>query len=123
MLPCVRNFSDAVNSYHVKTFRDAMEEVASGKADYAVLPIENSTEGIVTDIYDLLTEYQLYIVGEQGVKVEHVLLGIPETSLDEIKTVYSHPQALAQCKKYLESHPDWKIVKTENTAGAAKKSS
>ena len=98
-----------------------MEEVASGKADYAVLPIENSTEGIVTDIYDLLTEYQLYIVGEQGVKVEHVLLGIPETSLDEIKTVYSHPQALAQCKKYLESHPDWKIVKTENTAGAAKK--
>ena len=52
-------FSDAINSYHVKTFRDAMEEVASGKADYAVLPIENSTEGIVTDIYDLLTEYQL----------------------------------------------------------------
>ena len=79
------------------------------------------SDGIVTDIYDLLTEYQLYIVGEQGVKVEHVLLGIPGTSLDEIKTVYSHPQALAQCKKYLESHPDWKIVKTENTAGAAKK--
>ena len=95
-------FSDAINSYHVKTFRDAMEEVASGKADYAVLPIENSTEGIVTDIYDLLTEY-------------------PGTSLEEIKTVYSHPQALAQCKKYLESHPDWKAVKTENTAGAAKK--
>ena len=59
-------FPEAINSYHVKTFRDAMEEVASGKADYAVLPIENSTEGIVTDIYDLLTEYQLYIVGEQG---------------------------------------------------------
>ena len=98
-----------------------MEEVASGKADYAVLPIENSTEGIVTDIYDLLTEYQLYIVGEQGMKVEHVLLGIPGSSLEEIKTVYSHPQALAQCKKYLESHPDWKAVKTENTAGAAKK--
>ena len=49
------------------------------------------------------------------------MLGIPGTSMDEIKTVYSHPQALAQCKKYLESHPDWKIVKTENTAGAAKK--
>ena len=98
-----------------------MEEVASGKADYAVLPIENSTEGIVTDIYDLLTEYQLYIVGEQGVRVEHVLLGLPEASLDDIDTVYSHPQALAQCKKYLEQHPDWKITKTENTAGAAKK--
>lgn len=99
-------FSDAINSYHVKTFRDAMEEVASGKADYAVLPIENSTEGIVTDIYDLLTEYQLYIVGEQGMKVEHVLLGIPGTSLEEIKTVYSHPQALAQCKNI------WKVIRT-----------
>lgn len=114
-------FPEKIQSYHVKTFRDAMEEVASGKADYAVLPIENSTEGIVTDIYDLLTEYQLYIVGEQGVKVEHVLLGLPETKLEEIETVYSHPQALAQCKKYLEGNPDWKIVKTENTAGAAKK--
>ena len=99
-------FSDAINSYHVKTFRDAMEEVASGKADYAVLPIENSTEGIVTDIYDLLTEYQLYIVGEQGMKVEHVLLGIPGTSLEEIKTVYSHPQALASAKNI------WKVIRT-----------
>lgn len=114
-------FPDDINSYHVKTFRDAMEEVASGKADYAVLPIENSTEGIVTDIYDLLTDYQLYIVGEQGVKVEHVLLGLPGVGLGEIERVYSHPQALAQCKRYLEQHPSWKTVKTENTAGAAKK--
>ena len=51
-------------------------------ADYAVLPIENSTEGIVTDIYDLLTEYQLYIVGEQGVRVQHVLLGLPGVSVE-----------------------------------------
>lgn len=99
-------FSDAVNSYHVKTFRDAMEEVASGKADYAVLPIENSTEGIVTDIYDLLTEYQLYIVGEQGVKVEHVLLGIPETSLDEIKTsILTH-------RRWHSVKNIWKAIRT-----------
>lgn len=71
-------FPDEINSYHVRTFRAAMEEVAFGKADYAVLPIENSTEGIVTDIYDLLTEYQLYIVGEQGVRVQHVLLDFRE---------------------------------------------
>ena len=95
-------FPDEINSYHVRTFRAAMEEVAFGKADYAVLPIENSTEGIVTDIYDLLTEYQLYIVGEQGVRVQHVLLGLPGVSVEEIDTVYSHPQALAQCKHYLE---------------------
>ena len=86
-----------------------------------VLPIENSTEGIVTDIYDLLTEYQLYIVGEQGVRVQHVLLGLPGVTVDEIDTVYSHPQALAQCKHYLEEHPSWKTVKAENTAASAKR--
>ena len=114
-------FPEEINSYHVKTFRAAMEEVAFGKADYAVLPIENSTEGIVTDIYDLLTEYQLYIVGEQGVRVQHVLLGLPGVTVDEIDTVYSHPQALAQCKHYLEEHPSWKTVKAENTAASAKR--
>ena len=114
-------FSDAINSYHVRTFRDAMEEVASGKADYAVLPIENSTEGIVTDIYDLLTEYNLFIVGEQILKVEHVLLGLQEAELSDIAGVYSHPQGLAQCKEYLEEHRDWKTTAVTNTAAAAKK--
>lgn len=114
-------FEDEINSYHVKTWRDAMEELAGGRADYAVLPIENSTAGIVADIYDLLTEYQLYIVGEQSIRVDHVLLGLPGTRIEEIQTVYSHPQGLAQCSKYLEGHPGWKTVKAENTAGAAKK--
>ena len=54
-----------------------MEDVTHGKADYAVLPIENSTAGIVADIYDLLMEYKLYIVGEQIIRVDHVLLGMP----------------------------------------------
>ena len=75
----------------------------------------------MTDIYDLLTEYQLYIVGEQGVRVQHVLLGLPGVTVDEIDTVYSHPQALAQCKHYLEEHPSWKTVKAENTAASAKR--
>ena len=73
MRPCVHIFRMRSTATMSRPSEHAMEEVASGKADYAVLPIENSTEGIVTDIYDLLTEYQLYIVGEQGVKVEHVL--------------------------------------------------
>lgn len=113
-------FPSEIQSCHVKTFRDAMEAVASGKADYAVLPIENSTEGMVTAVYDLLTEYELYIVGEQGVRVNHVLLALPGVKMEDIKTVYSHEQALAQCKGYLEKHP-WETVKTKNTAGAAKK--
>ena len=105
----------------MKLFRDAMEEVAAGRADYAVLPIENSTAGIVADIYDLLTEYNLFIVGEQVLKVEHVLLGMPEAELSDLSCVYSHPQGLAQCKEYLETHRNWKQAAVSNTAAAAKK--
>lgn len=114
-------FPDTIKSFHAKTFRDAMEEVFSGKADYAVLPIENSTQGIVTDIYDLLAEYELHIVGEQVIPVDHVLLGLPGTEIQDIERVYSHPQALSQCSRFLERHPQWKTVKTENTAASAKK--
>lgn len=113
-------FEEDITSYHVKTFRDAMEEVAKGTADYAVLPIENSTAGIVADIYDLLTEYDLFIVGEQILRVEHVLLGLPEAEFSEISSVSSHPQGLAQCKAYLEQHENWKTREVENTAAAAK---
>ena len=114
-------FEEDIKSYHVKLFRDAMEEVAAGRADYAVLPIENSTAGIVADIYDLLTEYNLYIVGEQVLKVEHVLLGLPEAKLSDVSCVYSHPQGLSQCREYLEEHRQWKNVAVSNTAAAAKK--
>lgn len=114
-------FGDGITSFHVDTWRDAMEALVWGEADYAVLPIENSTAGIVADIYDLLSEYKLYIVGEQIISVEHVLLGLPGSSLKEIRTVSSHPQALAQCSKFLEAHPEWNIEKVANTAGSAKK--
>lgn len=114
-------FEEDIKSYHVKTFRDAMEEVAKENADYAVLPIENSTAGIVADIYDLLTEYQLYIVGEQIIRVEHVLLGLPDAEISDVKKVFSHPQGLAQCKQFLEEHRDWKSTEVSNTAAAAKK--
>ena len=114
-------FEKDIKSYHVKLFRDAMEEVVAGRADYAVLPIENSTAGIVADIYDLLTEYNLYIVGEQVLKVEHVLLGLPEAKFSDISCVYSHPQGLSQCREYLEEHRQWKNVAVSNTAAAAKK--
>ena len=114
-------FGKNIESYHVKTWRTAMEDVTHGKADYAVLPIENSTAGIVADIYDLLMEYKLYIVGEQIIRVDHVLLGMPDAELDDIKQVCSHPQALAQCGKYLEAHPGWKKKEMENTAGSAKR--
>ncbi len=114
-------FGDEITSFHVKTWRDAMNAIVNDEAQYAVLPIENSTAGIVADIYDLLVEYDLYVVGEQIIKCEHVLMGLPEAELEDIREVYSHPQALAQCKMFLETHPEWKRKEVENTAGAARK--
>ena len=116
-----RFFGENVNAFHVETFRDAMSAIDEGSADFAVLPIENTTAGIVADIYDLLTEYELSIVGEQIIRPEHVLLGLPDAELEDIRQVCSHPQALSQCGKYLESHLGWKKKEMENTAGSAKK--
>ncbi len=75
-------FDDDIKSSHVQTWKDAMDCIAKGEADYAVLPIENSTAGIVAEIYDLLVDYNLYIVGEQIIKCEHNLLGLPEASAE-----------------------------------------
>lgn len=114
-------FGKDIKNYNVPTWKDAMEEIKKQNADYAVLPIENSTAGIVQDIYDLLTEYDHYIVGEQIIPCEHALLGVPGASLDDIKFVYSHAQALMQCKEFLEEHDNWEQVKYNNTAASAKK--
>ena len=112
---------DAGNSYHVETWRDAMEAIASGDADYAVLPIENSSAGIVSENYDLMVEYGHCIVGEQIIKIEHALLGVPGAKLSDITDVYSHPQALMQSARYLDEHRDWQQISVANTALAAKK--
>ncbi len=114
-------FGNGVNAYHVPEFEDTMKEVEEGRADYGVLPIENSTAGFVISNYDLLAKYSNYIVGEVYVPVDHVLLGLWEASLSDIKTIYSHPQGLMQCSKFLNSNKDWKQVGVLNTAVAAKK--
>ena len=77
-----------------------MEAIKNREADFAVLPIENSTAGIVQDNYDLLTKYDHVIVGEQIIPCQHALVGLPGTSLEQIKDVYSHPQALMQCRNF-----------------------
>ncbi len=113
-------FGDKISSMHVDTFRDAMAAIEEGSADFAVLPIENSTAGIVSEIYDLLVEYENYIVGEQIIKIEHCLLGLPGTKLEDIRTVYSHPQSLMQSARFLSEH-DWKQISMQNNAFAARK--
>ena len=113
-------FGEEVNSFHVDTFRDACCAIEEGSADFAVLPIENSTAGIVNEIYDLLVEFENYIVGEQIIRIEHCLLGVPGTRMEDIRTVFSHPQSLMQSARFLAEH-DWKQISLPNNAFAARK--
>lgn len=114
-------FGEHVDAYHVATFEDAMKEVEEGRADYAVLPIENSSAGAVIDNYDLLIKYSNYIVAEIFLPVSHALLGVPGAELSDIRTVFSHPQALMQCSNYLNGQKEWKQISMANTALAAQK--
>lgn len=114
-------FGREINCDHVDTFREAMEYVADGKADFAVLPIENSTVGIVSEIYDLLVEFENVIVGEQIIPINHCLLGVPGAALSDIRKVYSHPQSLMQTEQFLSTHPEWEQIKMQNNAFAARK--
>ena len=112
-------FGKAADVRHVKTWEDAMEAVESKSADYAVIPIENSSAGAVRDNYDLMLRHDNVIVAEICIPVDHMLLGLPGASLDDIRTVYSHPQALMQSGRYLNAHSQWRQLSVENTAVAA----
>ena len=115
-------FGNQLHEYFsVESWRDAMETLTKGKADYAVLPIENSTAGAVTQNYDLLTEYDVAIIGEQEIPINHCLLGVKGAAFDDIKKVYSHPQAIFQCDKFLTEHNYIVAEALQNTAMAAKK--
>lgn len=116
-----RSWADAdAELFHVKSWRDAMEAVQSGAADYAVLPIENSSAGMVSDNFDLLLQYDNAIVAEVDLKVSHALLGVEGCREENLRAVYSHAQALAQCGSFFAAHPEIEKITVENTAVAAK---
>ncbi len=114
-------FGNHTDSWHVDTWRDAMEAIKNGEADYAVLPIENSSAGIVSENYDLMVEYDNCIVGEQIIRIDHALLALKDAKLEDITDIYSHPQALMQCSKYLDAHREWEKHSCKNTAMASQK--
>ena len=114
-------FGEDVNCFHVRTFRDAMEAIEEGAADYAVLPIENSTAGPVIEMYDLLDEFENYIVAETILPIVHTLSGLPGTKLSDIQRVYSKTEALVQTSRFLDVHSDCQRISVVNTAIAAKK--
>ena len=102
-----------------KTFAGVFEAVESGEADYGVLPVENSTAGSVSAVYDLILEHRFYIVGAIDMEINHCLAGLRQSELSDIEIVWSHPQALAQCAEYISSR-SYKSVPYENTAFAAR---
>jgi prephenate dehydratase len=102
------------------TFADAFRAADSGKADYAMIPIDNSIAGRVADIHALLPKFRLNVTSEYFIPVHHSLLAVDGAKLSGIKTVYSHVHALPQCRKIIEEM-GWKAVVFEDTAGSAQK--
>jgi len=102
-----------------KDFKDVFDSVCAQETQHGVVPVENSLEGSVTQNYDLFLKYDLKVCGEVIVKVEHCLIANPNTALADIKVVYSHPQALAQCRIFLEEFGR-ELIPTYDTAGSVK---
>lgn len=113
-------FGENVHMFNVAGFEDILIALEQGKADYGVLPLENSSAGFVSGSYDLLLEHDVFIVAEKIIRIEQSLLGIPGADIGDIDTVYSHPQGLLQSKAFLKQY-DWKQMAYDNTAMAAKK--
>ena len=97
-------FGSGVESIPCRTLDDVFPVVESGDADYGMVPVENAVAGSVTRSYELLLERDLRIYAETILHVQHMLLAVPGTTLDDLKRVRSHPQALAQCQRYLGRH-------------------
>jgi chorismate mutase / prephenate dehydratase len=112
-------FGQDVEVKPCKSFDEVFENVKAGTVDYGVVPIENSIEGSVNRTYDLFLEYDLKVCGEIIIRISHCLIAHKGSTIDQIETVYSHPQALAQCRKFLEQHK-LQAISTFDTAGSVK---
>lgn len=104
------------------TFHDVFKAVENGSADYGVVPVENSSAGSVGEVYDYILGYRFYIVGAATLHIHHCLAAAPGVKTQDIRSVCSHPQALAQCSDRIAKE-DWEPVQHTNTAAAAKMAS
>lgn len=113
-------FSDHADLLPCESFDDVFNAVAAGKATHGILPVENSIGGSIHRNYDLLLEHDLPIVGEVQLEITHNLLVLPGTKIEQVRKIYSHPQALAQCERFLRGLPGVSVEATYDTAGSAK---
>lgn len=115
----LRYFPDNVRSVPLKEFRDVFDSVLAGKSHYGIIPIENTLTGSIHQNYDLLLQYpDIRIVGEKTIRIIHNLIGLPEADLKDIQRIYSHPQGLSQCARFLDKHPNWEKIPFYDTAGS-----
>ena len=110
-------FGEDIETVPLPTFSEVLESTVNDNTDYSVLPVENSLEGSVGEGYDLLNTTSLNVMGEIYHRIEHCLIG--NGKLEEIDTVYSHPQALGQCRDFIQKH-HMKTVPTYDTAGSVR---
>ena len=104
---------------YMNTFNDVFNAVERGMCPFGVLPIENSTAGSVTQVYDLMEKHHFHIVRAVRLRIDHQLLALPGVKMEDIREVVSHDQALRQCGQFLAAHPEIKATPMENTALAA----
>ena len=114
-----RFFGSSAKPKPCKTFSDVFRCVEKGQSQYGVVPIENSIEGSVNQVYDLFLEYDLKVCREIVLEISHCLITNPYTELNSVQVIYSHPQALAQCRNFLESL-GCELISTYDTAGSVK---
>ncbi len=110
-----------LNFVFKKLFSEVVECVEKGEADYAILPIENTTSGGINEVYDVLLHTSLSIIGEEKFQVKHCLIGVEDIPLNKIKKVYAHHQAVSQCSKFLETIPKAAIEYFADTAMSVQK--
>ncbi len=117
---CLRYFGKDVRALPFPDFQAVFESVEHDAVTHAMVPVENSIEGTVAQVNDLLLDHDLMISGEVIVPIRHFLMVYDSSSLEEVKEVMSHPQALGQCRKFLGNHPEWRITPAYDTAGSAR---
>lgn len=116
---CYAYFGKGIEAVPYPSFAEVFSAAEKDEVSYAVVPVENSYEGSIAQVNDLLLENDLLISGEVILRIRHCLLALPGTKIEEIKRVLSHPQALGQCNRFLSQHPEWQLVSSYDTAGSA----
>lgn len=114
-----KHYGKDVESVPCPYLRDVYNAVEEGKADFGLVPVENTIEGTIVRAYDLLNERSLKASGEEVHRIQHCLIGHPDAELSDIKKAYSHPQALGQSREWLEGH-NLEAVSFYDTAGSVK---